>query len=148
MNDGTYLHRAMKKYGIENFIIEAIDTAYSQIELDEKEIFWITKLNSINKKIGYNLKSSKGKCGGDTLSSHPNIEDISIKISNSKIGGLNPQSKKVKAIDINTGNEIKFNSFSDCQKSLNIPRHDIIGRRCKHIISKPYKNQWLFEYVD
>lgn len=50
----TYLYNAMNKYGIENFTIEKIDSANSQKELDDKEIYWIKKLNT---KIpnGYNI---------------------------------------------------------------------------------------------
>lgn len=148
LNDGTYLHTAMKKYGVENFVIEQIDVAKDQEELDELEIYWINFYNACNNDIGYNLKNVKGKCGGDTLSNNPNLPIISQKLSESKMGGKNPQSKKVKAIDVINNEEILFDSFADCQRDLGIPRHDIIGRRCKGKINKPYQNKWLFEYVN
>lgn len=138
----------MKKYGYENFTIEQIDSATSQEDLNNKEFEWILKENSCDKTIGYNLKNSKGKCGGDTLSCHSNKKDISNKIALTKIGGLNPNASKVKAINVITGEEFIYNSFKECQSYLNIERHDIIGRRCKHIIAKPYDEKWLFEYVD
>jgi len=148
LNDGTYLHKAMQKYGVENFTIEQIDAANNQQELDELEIYWINFYNSCDHDTGYNLKNVKGKCGGDTLSNNPNLSTISQKISATKMGGKNPQSHKVKAIDVANDLEIFFDSFADCQRSLNIPRHDIIGRRCRGKITKPYQNQWLFEYVN
>jgi group I intron endonuclease len=55
-----HLYAAMRKYGIENFSIEIIDTCESQQDLDKKEIEWIDKLQSTDIAIGYNHKA-----GGD-----------------------------------------------------------------------------------
>jgi len=52
---GVLVTQAIKKYGAENFIKEYIDEAYSQGELDQKEMFWIKELNSQDKNIGYNI---------------------------------------------------------------------------------------------
>jgi group I intron endonuclease len=41
----TYLHRAMRKYGFDNFIVEEIENEIPEDKLDEKEIFWIKNLN-------------------------------------------------------------------------------------------------------
>lgn len=84
----TKFYRAIRKYGIDNFYIEELDIAKNQSELDDKELFWINKLDAVNK--GYNSKAVKGKCGGDTLSNHPNKEAISEKIRQSKLGDKNP----------------------------------------------------------
>jgi group I intron endonuclease len=85
---GLKLKRSILKYGKENFVKEIIDTADSKSELNEKEKFWIKKLNSQDPKIGYNI--TEGGTGGDTLSNHPNIieigEKIRIRISGEKNG--------------------------------------------------------------
>lgn len=145
LKDGTYLHNAMKKYGIEHFSIELVEIVQSQKQLDEKEYYWIQFYDSI--KYGYNLKKEKGKCGGDTLSNHPNIQEIKNKISKSKEKEKNPNSIKVKAINIKTSEEKIFNSMKECQIYFNIHRHDIISRRCRNIIKKPYKDILNFEYI-
>lgn len=62
----SYLQKAILKYGKENFIIEEIDTAVSEEDMDNKEIFWIDKYNSTDRNIGYNI--TKGGEGGDTCS--------------------------------------------------------------------------------
>ena len=49
----TYFYKAIRKHGIENFTIELIDEEYS----NEREIFWISKLNP-----EYNM--TKGGDGG------------------------------------------------------------------------------------
>lgn len=46
---------ALRKYGIENFKKEIIDTASSLEELDEKEIKWINFYDSTNREKGYNI---------------------------------------------------------------------------------------------
>ena len=58
----NFFHNALLKYGIENFIIEEVDSAETIEELNEKEIYWINYYNSTNKEIGYNLMPG-GKSG-------------------------------------------------------------------------------------
>lgn len=72
----NYFHNALLKYGIDNFTIEVIDTAETLEELNQKEIYWINKLNATNKDIGYNLMSG-GKSGVKT-------EETKQKISEKK----------------------------------------------------------------
>jgi len=62
IGSGLLLERAIKKHGIENFKKETLEHCKSFDELNEKEILWIEKLNSTNKKIGYNI--SNGGQGG------------------------------------------------------------------------------------
>lgn len=62
----TKLYSAMKHYGVENFIVEEIDSADSRPELNEKEKYWIAYYDSMNPGIGYNL--TKGGDGGATWS--------------------------------------------------------------------------------
>jgi len=68
----SYISKAIKKHGKENFIVECIDTALDQIELDSKEIFWIRTYLATNSKFGYNLRQ-----GGNGGKLH---EETKIKI--------------------------------------------------------------------
>jgi hypothetical protein len=45
----------MKKYGIDSFVIEPIDQAESQQELDDLEELWIAKLGTTDRTRGYNI---------------------------------------------------------------------------------------------
>jgi len=54
--DLRYVENAITKYGPENFKVVEQDRAYSQTELDEKETYWIKEHDSMNPKVGYNLK--------------------------------------------------------------------------------------------
>jgi group I intron endonuclease len=49
-----YLHRAIRKYGAENFKWEVIHNATSEEELNEKETYFIKEYNT-NSQVGYNL---------------------------------------------------------------------------------------------
>ena len=50
-----YVHRAMKKYGVANFIYEVIATCRTQEDADETEIQLIKQYDSRNKEYGYNV---------------------------------------------------------------------------------------------
>lgn len=67
VKDNNYFHRAIRKYGPENFSLEILDTAESEDELDRKEMFWIEKLDTKFPN-GYNLRdggnvSGRGRLG-------------------------------------------------------------------------------------
>lgn len=136
-----HLHRAMRKYGVENFFIEVIDKAPNQEELNKLELYYIINLNA-----DYNINKTGLKCGGNTLSNHPDLEKISKKLSNSKKGSKNPNSSRVSALNIKTNECLSFNSIVECIDKLSIPRHDIVSKRCSGKIKSPYQETWLFKY--
>ena len=75
INDDIPFHRALKKYGIENFEWKIIDCAKTDDEIKEKEIYWIKKLNTcIHSKNsnGYNI--TLGGEGGVSWNSLPVIQ--------------------------------------------------------------------------
>lgn len=86
--DNYALHRAISKYGVENFEIETLETV-SREKLDEREIYWIKKFNThifAENSCGYNMTT-----GGDSmpglirkLTPH-NVEDIREKIKNTEL---------------------------------------------------------------
>lgn len=54
-NNNRHLMRAIRKYGSENFIIEVIETCTDYVILCEREKYWIKKLKSYERNIGYNM---------------------------------------------------------------------------------------------
>ena len=54
------LHRAINKYGKENFTVEQIDVASDSEELNKKEQYWIAHYDSIAPK-GYNMTTGGGQ---------------------------------------------------------------------------------------
>lgn len=74
------IHRAFRKYGLENFsfeIIELIDKNQSE-KLFEQEKYWIKKYDSFNK--GYNETE-----GGDSGPSKPNEKNPNAKLTNKDV---------------------------------------------------------------
>lgn len=58
---GTYIKRAIKKHGRDNFTREVLEWCYSLEEIVEREIYWIATLDAQDPDVGYNL--SKGGLG-------------------------------------------------------------------------------------
>lgn len=96
--DQPKLYNALKAYGPENFLFEVIDTTpQNQSQLDELEIFYIAKFDSMNNgyncdpggKGGHRSNETKQKISkafrGRTLS-----EEHKRKIGQSRIGNKNP----------------------------------------------------------
>jgi group I intron endonuclease len=68
---GQYIHYAMSKYGIENFIFEVISTCQTQEEANEIESKLIKQYDSMNKQFGYNsrvggIEGSRGSHSEET----------------------------------------------------------------------------------
>ena len=164
----TKFYRAIRKYGVENFVIEQIDKTDNQEELDDKEIYWINFYDSVNN--GYNTKTSKGKCGGDTLSNHPDKQNISEKLRQSKLGDKNPMrkngglkgnrngmfgrygkdaspSRACVAISID-GKDVKFfDTLKDLKEYFNVTTLSMVSLRCRGKTKSPY-NGYYFKYKD
>jgi group I intron endonuclease len=58
----SHLYEAMRKYGVENFLVEEIDRSIHKEELNAKEVEWISRLGSMDPEVGYNCK--EGGNGG------------------------------------------------------------------------------------
>ena len=144
----THFARAIRKYGKENFHIEMIDSAETQDELNLKEQYWIRYFDSINN--GYNETDALFKCGGNTYASKSKdeIDQIRKKIKSTKIGGNNPNSRQIKCKNINTDEELHFNSASECKEYFNETNHNFAIRRCRKYVRSLYKQEWLIAYEE
>lgn len=84
----TPFDRAIKRYGIENFDFEIIDTANSIEELNQKEIYWIKHFNS------FGLNGYNACVGGENTLGYQHTEEAKAKMSETKsrmyVGANNP----------------------------------------------------------
>ena len=145
----THFARAIRKYGKESFIIETIDSANSQSELNEKEQYWIRYYNSINE--GYNETDAISKCGGNTYlsKSEEEMEIIKDKIRQTKLGEKNPMAKKIKRTNIMTNEVDIFDTVISCAQACGIKNGKTsISTRLNGQVKSPFKKQWMFEYYD
>lgn len=56
---GTLLLEALKEYGKENFTIEILEWCYSEQELSDREVYWITKYDAMQSDNYYNRSYGK-----------------------------------------------------------------------------------------
>lgn len=145
----THFARAIRKYGKENFIIEEIDTAQTQDELNRKEQYWIQYYNSVLD--GYNETDAISKCGGNTYQSKTKeeIKIITNKIRQTKLGYKNPMARKIKRINIITNEIDVFDTIISCAKACGIQNGKTsITDRLNGSVKKPFRKTWIFEYYD
>lgn len=94
LNDNTYFHRAIKKYGRENFSLELIEDNIPLDLLNEKEIYYINYFQSFyTTGKGYNLTQGGTWSSGTQILTRTQAEEIKQIIINStktfeKIGQL------------------------------------------------------------
>jgi hypothetical protein len=105
LGSGLILKNAINKYGKENFIKEVLETCSTQIELNEKEVFWIEKLRATDKTIGYNI--APGGRGGNIYFHLPEEIQQKIKTSVANSNKTRPKlfgsaNKSYRAIDMTT----------------------------------------------
>ena len=145
----THFARAIRKYGKDSFIIEEIDTAQTQDELNQKEQYWIRYYNSV--KDGYNETDAISKCGGNTYQSktEEEMEVIKDKIRQTKLGDKNPMARKVKRTNIITNEVDIFDTVISCAQACGIRNGKTsISTRLNGQVKSPYKKTWIFEYYD
>lgn len=85
---GIWISRSIKKYGRHNFKKEIIEVCSSLEELNNREIFWISNLNSTDPNIGYNVHV--GGTGGDRYTNNPRIDEIKENARLKNLGKNNP----------------------------------------------------------
>lgn len=146
-NLDTHFARAIRKYGRDKFIIEQIDVASSQDELNKKEQYWIKYYDTINK--GYNETDALYKCGGNTYRSKSDKEmkEIIGKIRASKLNSNNPNSKIIKCLNTKTNEELVFDTLKECQKYFSENTHRFITTRVTNKTKSLYKGIWNIAYI-
>ncbi|BCT30355.1 GIY-YIG nuclease family protein [Bacillus velezensis] len=82
------IHRAIKKYGIENFEITVLEECTKEM-LDEREIYWISHFDSYNN--GYNMTGGGNGFGIGEGSASSRISNLTAKrILAIKLGSITP----------------------------------------------------------
>lgn len=64
INEPTLIHKAMVKYGIDNFSLDILYSSLDKDDINNKEAYYIEYYDSRNKNIGYNIcKGGEGTSG-------------------------------------------------------------------------------------
>lgn len=140
IGSGKWLKRSIKKHGIENFKKEILEICNDSNHLEERERFWIKKLDSTNPKIGYNI--TDGGSGGNTYKYKTEEELILIKkkISESSKGrtSWNDGTKGLYSYEDLYGEE-KANELKEIRRNKSRERRHT--EESKVIMSKKRKGQ-------
>lgn len=108
LNDNTYFHRAIIKYGINNFKLELIEDNIPYDELDNREKYWIKYYDSFHTSgKGYNLTEGGQWGSGTQILTTRQAEEIQNKILNSNLSFVELANNYIVSTscisDINTG---------------------------------------------
>lgn len=138
------IHKAIEKYGKDNFEIKELAKAYFNEALDDLETYYIKKYNTIQPN-GYNLES-----GGNKNKKLHKSTILKIKNSNSGWNCKQPGSKKITCLEIKTGVEKSYlnqgmaeldgfyrSSIARCCKGLDFSHR---GYRWKKAEDESYPN--------
>lgn len=112
-----YIHRAMSKYGVDNFIFEVIVSCFGKAAADEAEHTIITQNDSCNNDCGYNLKpggatrsgfkfseETKKKMKDDWKINHP--PDSIRRTADANIGRQCSEERRQRISIANTGKDV------------------------------------------
>lgn len=115
-NDFSILHRAMLKYGFDQFIIEQLSKHETEAEALAQETLFIEQYQSRNRDIGYNITE-----GGEGSSGYVHTDAAKRRMSEIKkmayVGEGNPFYGKTHSIDTRT----LISEFASTRTSENNP---------------------------
>lgn len=122
---GILLKKAIRKYGKNNFKVVLLDEAYNNIELNEKEKFYINKYNATKSDLYYNI--AEGGEGGNLIMGYTDEQYNSFR----------------EKVSINTKLAMKNYSFSNEQRfKMGSPnRNKNISTTVRNKISKSLKGR-------
>lgn len=146
------LHRAIMKYGKDNFTIEQIDTANTSKELNDKEIYWIKFYNTLVPN-GYNMtEGGGGICGLPMTKS----EDWKRKIGESNRGNkrddlaeYNRKTKSKAVVQLSLNDEvIRVWESSRAIENAGIGCHSLINKICNGDPRRHTAYGYKWKYVE
>ncbi len=155
LGSGKLLLYAIKKYGKENFKKEIIEVCNSLEHMSEREIYWIDKLNSRDRNIGYNIQ-----IGGDGGDNYKNLapeqlievkkkisEGVKRSIANGKkCVGFTSKTAIIAARKLNEKNKLdNFESFKNKQNQTKLkngthPGTEFMKKKNSEAVKNFYKN--------
>lgn len=132
LGSGDLIKKAILKYGKHNFKREILEEC-DCIIINEREIYWIDKLNSRDKNIGYNLA-----IGGDKPLQHPFSQEHKQKLSLARRGKCLSEITKQRISNSNKG---KIRSQESRLKISQASKGKYISLETRKNMSEAHKNK-------
>ena len=138
-----YLQHSYNLYGKENLIFEILE--YCNIdELDTKEIYYISKYNSLNPN-GFNCTLGGSGMRG-FIFSEITKNNWSINRKGKYLGKEHPKSKSIKGTNLKTGDIVYFDSLQCAERFLNKKgANKNISSNCKGKKKSAYGYNWEYQ---
>lgn len=96
-----FFGKAIRKYGWENFEHIIIDTGLSKEQAKDKEMFFIEKYKSCDRRYGYNVTT-----GGDNVMPREILDERNRKISLARKGQKLSETTKMKIAEMHKGKKL------------------------------------------
>ena len=169
LKNNQYLHRAMRKYGVEHYQYKIIEENVSEEKLNEREKYWIKYYNS---KVPNGYNETDGGDGGNALgllewkqNNPEKVSEISRKtIKNAKLwrennpdkakeiddkwraAGQQARRKSIYMCDLNTGEILKeFPSIISAAKNFGAVNGSTISKVLRGITKSAYGYFWKYK---
>ena len=140
LGSGKLLNKAIKKYGRENFKKTTLQRCNSLDELKSVEEYWIKYYNASTNEKFYNILD--GSTGGDSLTNHPNLENIKNKIREArKTQKINHSTETRKKIGDSQRGEKAFWYQKQRSPEINKKVSLALSGKPKRIIQCPHCNK-------
>ena len=137
------IHRAIRKYGINNFKIEEIENCDIS-KLDEREIYWINYYNTYYN--GYNLTLGGGGTKKLELNEEEIIKDYKVlKTIQNVANKHNCSSGSINNILIKHKIDIKSAPEQAKEKSMKVQRFDLYGNLLEEYDNLYLAGEWLIK---
>jgi group I intron endonuclease len=126
-----YIHRAIAKYGEENFTFSVIQELSSEQEADLAEEYWIKFFNSRDNKFGYNLTD-----GGEGVSGRIVSEATRQKMRKKAIGRRHSKETLLNMSgDNNHRSKLSSNNIKDIRYKYNSLKYNLISLSKEYDVS-------------
>ncbi len=131
LGSGNLIKKAIKKYGKDNFKKEILWFASSQLELNEKEAFFIETYNSRNKDIGYNI--AYGGTNG-TMLNRKHSDSTKEKMSLIRMGMEFTESHKLNLSKAKKGKKLSDETKKKLSEIQKLKPHNKLSEETKNKI--------------
>jgi group I intron endonuclease len=153
LGSGKLLCKAIKKYGVENFHKSVLQECDSIEDLRLAEEYWIRMYNAAYDKNFYNILD--GSTGGDSLSNHPDLENIKEKIRKARVKqkinhSIETREKISKAQKGPLAYWYRRERSDEVNKKVSdaligIPKKTIVCPHCNKSGGEPQMKRWHFD---
>lgn len=122
--DGKYkkvsrLYASMCKYGADKFVVSEVEIVDNPSQLDEREVYWIKRLDSTNPAIGYNI--APGGNGGALFKGHKHSAKSKLLMSEKRRG--QPSNRAGVSMTQDQKDKISRSLKNHYLDSINIEKH-------------------------